>query len=155
MSAAAHIVRPFWIVVAIPLTAHAHVDKTTGQNYSGFERNDGRGSCCDWYDCRPALSPFMESDGEKIMDRNQNKYAFDPRIVVKRPSDDGNWHVCGNGTALTCIIAPAQARREPGLLDSLFGRLERQHRSDQSLIPAAIEIRRELETAPICIAPGL
>jgi hypothetical protein len=155
MSAAAHFAGPFCIVLAIPVAAQAHIDRLTGQDYSGFERNDGKGSCCDWFDCRPALSPFMEPDGEKIMDRHQNKYSFDPRIVVKRPSDDGNWHVCGNGTALTCIIAPAQAEREPGLLDSLFGWLAPSHPADQSPLPTAAEIERELATAPICRAPGL
>jgi hypothetical protein len=144
----------FCIAVATPVIAYAHVDEATGQNYFGFERNDGKGSCCDWYDCRPALAPFMEPDGEKIMDRNRNKYSFDRRIVVRRPSDDGNWHVCGSGTALKCIIAPAQARREPGLFDSLFGWLAPTRAANLSLVPTAAEMDRELATAPICRAPG-
>jgi len=155
MSAAARFVSFFSIVFAIPFVAYAHVDKLTGQNYSGFDRNDGKGSCCDWYDCRPALAPFMEPDGEKIMDRNQNKFSFDPAIVVKRPSDDGNWHVCGGGTALKCIIAPTESRREPGLLDSLYGWLVPRRAIARSLVPTAAEIDRELATAPICRAPGL
>jgi hypothetical protein len=155
MSAAAQFAGSFCLVLAIPFAAHAHVDRVTGQNYNGFDRNDGKGSCCDWYDCRPALAPFMEQDGEKIMDRNQNKYSFDPAIVVRRPSDDGNWHVCGGGTALKCIIAPAQAEREPGLFDSLFGWLVPRHPANESLIPTAAEIDRQLAAAPICRAPGL
>jgi hypothetical protein len=156
MSAAAQFTGLSWIVLVIPFAADAHVDRITGQNYDGYERNDGKGSCCGWYDCRPALAPFTEGDGEKIMDRNRNKYPFDPAIVVQRPSDDGNWHVCGgSGTPLKCIIAPAQAEREPGLFDSLFGWLAPKHPANESLIPTAAEIDRELATAPICRAPGL
>jgi hypothetical protein len=86
----------------------AHVDSVTGQDYKLFQRRDGRGDCCEWYDCRPASPPFTEPDGEKIMDRAGNKYRFDPSKVVTRPSDDGNWHVCGDARTLKCIIAPAQ-----------------------------------------------
>lgn len=86
----------------------AHVDPVTGMDYRLFQRRDGGGDCCDWYDCRPASAPFMEPDGEKIMDRAGNIYRFEPGKVVTRPSDDGNWHICGNATRLKCIIAPAE-----------------------------------------------
>lgn len=155
MSAAARLSRSLWIGLAIPVAAYAHVDKVTGQNYEGFERNDGRGSCCDWHDCRPALAPFMEEDGEKIVDRNNNKFAFDPGKVVKRPSDDGNWHVCGNATRLNCIIAPVETRRETKPDGNLFGWIGRQRPESQSRIPTAAELARELEDAPICRAPGM
>ncbi|MBL0373116.1 hypothetical protein JJB09_13860 [Rhizobium sp. KVB221] len=102
-----------WILAILPVLAHAHIDASTGQDYQGFDRNDGRGSCCNWLDCRPALAPFMEPDGEKIADRARNKYAFDRSKVVKRPSDDGNWHICTNGGRLRCIIAPPEAWRRP------------------------------------------
>jgi hypothetical protein len=110
-----------WIVLAIPVVASAHTDPATGQDYSGFERNDGKGSCCDWHDCRPAHEPFMEQDGEKITDRANNKFLFDPAKVVGRPSDDGNWHVCASATTLRCIIAPAQSYRQPQRPERLFG----------------------------------
>jgi hypothetical protein len=155
MPLAAQMCRSLCIVLALPIAAHAHADKVTRQDYSGFERNDGGGSCCDWHDCRPASSPFMEPDGEKIMDRGLNKFLFDPGKVVKRPSDDGNWHVCGTGTRLKCIIAPPEAKREPGLFDSLFSRLASVPSANWSYRPAAEEIARELATAPICRAPGL
>ncbi len=155
MSAAAQICRSLLILFAIPVAAHAHIDSVTGQDYSGFDRNDGGGSCCNWQDCRPASAPFMEPDGEKIMDRGQNKFAFDPSKVVRRPSDDGNWHVCGNGTRLICIIAPPEAERELEPLDRLFGWFTPERPADQSAVPAAAELARELAAAPICRAPGL
>jgi hypothetical protein len=43
-----------------------------------------------------------------IMDRAGNKYRFDPSKVVNRPSDDGNWHICGDAKRLKCIIAPVE-----------------------------------------------
>lgn len=86
----------------------AHVDPVTGQDYQLFQRRDGGGDCCEWYDCRPATAPFSEADGEMIMDRAGNKYRFDPSKVVTRPSDDGNWHICGDAKRLKCIIAPAE-----------------------------------------------
>ena len=102
------------IFLALPTAAHAHVDAVTGQDYRMYFRNDGRGSCCDWHDCRPAFQPFMEPDGEKIVDFGNNKYGFDRSKLVSRPSEDGNWHVCGDGRKLNCIIAPAQSRLDPG-----------------------------------------
>jgi hypothetical protein len=86
----------------------AHVDPVTGQDYRLFQRRDGGGDCCEWYDCRPASAPFSEPDGEKIMDKAGNKYRFDHGKVVVRPSDDGKWHVCGDAVRLKCIIAPAE-----------------------------------------------
>ncbi|MDB5523737.1 MAG: hypothetical protein JWM58_1500 [Rhizobium sp.] len=153
MSAAARYFLASWIGLTAPLVASAHTDRVTGQDYRGFERNDGRGSCCDWHDCRPALEPFMEQDGEKIIDRGHNKFSFDPGKVVKRPSDDGNWHVCGNASTLTCIIAPTQAEREPNPLDWLFGKIVPRRPANQTLVPIAAEIDRELATARICKAP--
>jgi hypothetical protein len=139
-----------WLVLAIPAVGYAHTDAETGQDYSGFDRNDGRGSCCNWLDCRPASEPFMEQDGEKITDRAGNKFSFDPSKVVKRPSDDGNWHVCGNGTTLKCIIAPTETRRESIPLDRLFGWVAPENPAGQSLLPGAKEIELELAKAPIC-----
>jgi hypothetical protein len=120
MSIAARLASSACIALALPVIACAHADKTTGQDYRGFERNDGQGSCCDWQDCRPAYAPVMEEDGEKISDRANNKFAFDPNKVVKRPSDDGNWHICGDGTRIKCIIAPAEALRGPLPWDTRF-----------------------------------
>lgn len=155
MPAAVQICRTLCIVLAFPVAAQAHIDKVTGQDYNGFERNDDGGSCCDWHDCRPASAPFMEPDGEKIMDRGRNKFLFDPGKVVKRPSDDGNWHVCGSGTKLKCIIAPPEAERQPGLFDRLFGWLDPAPAASRSGLPTADEIASELLAAPICRAPGL
>jgi hypothetical protein len=152
MSSAAKFCRALLIVLAVPGAARAHTDKATGQDYTGFERNDGKGSCCDWHDCRPASEPFMEQDGEKIIDRGNNKFVFDPSKVVSRPSDDGNWHICGSATKLKCIIAPAQAEREPGSLDSLFGLLMSKQPADESTVLSPAEIDRELAAAPICRA---
>lgn len=100
---------PLFAFFALPFAAFAHIDRATGQDYQGYERRDGKGSCCDWHDCRPATTPFPSKDGERIRDRAGNEFAFDPGKVVGRPSDDGNWHVCGDGRRLKCIIAPAQA----------------------------------------------
>ncbi|CAN7531071.1 hypothetical protein [Rhizobium sp. LjRoot254] len=100
------------ILVVFSSTAQAHVDKTTGQDYRDFTRNDGLGSCCSWHDCRPAHAPVTEPDGDMIVDFANNKYRFDPSKLVKRPSDDGNWHVCGDSQRLKCIIAPVQSRRD-------------------------------------------
>jgi hypothetical protein len=100
-----------WVLLILPVTGHAHVDEVTGQDYREFMRNDGLGSCCNWHDCRPAHAPVSEPDGEKIVDFGNNKYLFDPSKVVKRPSDDGNWHVCGDARKLKCIIAPVQSLR--------------------------------------------
>jgi hypothetical protein len=108
-----------WILLVLPVAAHAHVDKTTGQDYREFMRNDGLGSCCSWHDCRPAYAPFTEPDGEKITDFGNNKYRFDPSKVVRRPSDDGNWHVCGDARKLKCIIAPVESRRKGDGVDEL------------------------------------
>lgn len=108
----------------LPLPAQAHIDAVTSQNYRGYERTDGKGPCCDWLDCRPAFAPAREASGEVIMDRAMNKYPFDRRKVVARPSDDGNWHVCGSGQMIWCIIAPAEARRGPGPADRLFTSLD-------------------------------
>lgn len=102
--------------LVFPLTAFgalaggglAHVDPVTGQDYKLFQRRDGGGDCCEWYDCRPATAPFSEAEGEMIMDRAGNKYRFDPSKVVTRPSDDGNWHICGDAKRLKCIIAPVE-----------------------------------------------
>ncbi len=154
MSAAARMSHLAWIVLAMPVAAHAHIDAATGQDYRAFERNDGGGSCCNWLDCRPALEPFMEKDGEKIMDRARNKFIFDPGKVVRLPSDDGNWHVCANSHGLICIIAPSQAERQPGFFDSLSGWLGSAHSNAQTAIPTAADIARELATAPICRSPG-
>jgi hypothetical protein len=115
MSAAARLFLFIVLSVAVPDAALAHVDLTTGQNYNGFQRNDGKGSCCDWHECRPAFAPFMAPDGEKIRDHGDNTYVFDSSKIVDRPSDDGNWHICGNATTLNCIIAPAQALRRDRL----------------------------------------
>jgi hypothetical protein len=101
------------LALVLPIAAHAHVDPVTGQDYRDFLRNDGKGSCCDWYDCRPAYAPFTEPDGDKIVDFANNKYLFDPSKVVRRPSDDGRWHVCGGPRKLKCIIAPPQSHRMP------------------------------------------
>jgi hypothetical protein len=87
----------------------AHIDPVTGLDYRLFQRRDGGGDCCGWFDCRPATAPFQEPDGEKIMDRAGNKYRFDASKVVIRPSDDGEWHICGNARWLNCIIAPAES----------------------------------------------
>jgi hypothetical protein len=103
--------RLLFILLALAAVADAvsaHIDPVTGQDYRQFQRRDGGGDCCEWYDCRPATAPFSEAEGEMIMDRAGNKYRFDPGKVVARPSDDGNWHICGNAKRLTCIIAPAQ-----------------------------------------------
>lgn len=93
---------------ALAAAALAHVDPVTGQDYRLFQRRDGGGDCCDWFDCRPATPPFSDAGGEMIMDRAGNKYRFDPGKVVTRPSDDGKWHVCGDARRLKCIIAPAE-----------------------------------------------
>lgn len=100
----------FCLALGLAPGAKGHIDAVTRQDYSGYERNDGKGSCCDWHDCRPALPPFLTPDGEKIADRARNTYPFDPAKIVRRPSDDGNWHVCGTAKKLFCIIAPAEAR---------------------------------------------
>lgn len=99
---------PAFLLSVLAGPGGAHVDPVTGQDYRLFERRDGGGDCCDWFDCRPATAPFPEADGEKIMDRAGNKYRFDPGKVVVLPSDDGRWHVCGDATRLKCIIAPAE-----------------------------------------------
>ncbi|UVC09514.1 hypothetical protein IHQ71_02495 [Rhizobium sp. TH2] len=109
------------ILVTLSSMAQAHVDKTTGQDYRDFTRNDGLGSCCNWHDCRPAHAPVTEPDGEKIIDFANNKYRFDPSKLVKRPSDDGNWHVCGDALKLKCIIAPVESRRDGDGFESLVG----------------------------------
>ncbi|MBX9459469.1 MAG: hypothetical protein KL863_27465 [Rhizobium sp.] len=93
---------------ALAGTVPAHVDPLTGQDYRLFQRRDGGGDCCDWHDCRPATRPFIEAGVEMIMDRAGNKYRFDPGKVAIRPSDDGNWHLCGDAKTLKCIIAPAE-----------------------------------------------
>lgn len=140
------------LALAMPALALAHTDTLTGQDYQGFERNDGRGSCCDWHDCRPALTPFMEKDGEKITDLAGNKYPLDRGKIVRRPSDDGNWHVCGDARRLNCIIAPEQARRGPTPLDRLFGKKD-DAASDERAEPAGYDvIARQLAAAPICRA---
>lgn len=150
MSPAAHRSSPFWMALAIPAIAYAHTDGVTGQDYSGFKRNDGRGSCCDWQDCRPASQPFIEQGNEKMIDRAGNTFSFDPGKVVKRPSDDGNWHVCGNATTLKCIIAPAESQREAQPLERLLGWVPQKHPTDQSLLPSATEIELELARSAIC-----
>jgi hypothetical protein len=158
MFAAARISQFSWIALAIPfaapLVAEAHIDAATEQDYRAFERNDGKGSCCDWLDCRPALEPFMENDGEKIMDRARNKFAFDQDKVVKLPSDDGNWHLCANSRGLICIIAPSQAARQSGFFGGLFSMFD-PPQSDAQIVLSAQDIARELATAPICRSPGL
>lgn len=141
--------------IFLPLAAYAHTDVVTGQDYSGFERNDGRGSCCNWLDCRPAFAPFMEKDGEKIVDRGQNKFRFDPDIVVKRPSEDGNWHVCGTGNRLHCIIAPPQAMLGDGLRYTLFTPSDAGGNAIAGVLPTAEEIARQLAAVSICRAPGM
>lgn len=153
MPVAAQYFRVLSIVAAIPVAANAHTDRITGQDYRGFERNDGRGSCCNWHDCRPALAPIMERDGEKIIDLGGNKFFFDRRKLLKRPSDDGNWHVCGNGQTLYCIIAPAEVRLEPSTLDSLFGQLKTKPPASESLTPVTVNSIWETATVPICTAP--
>lgn len=100
-------------MLVFPTVPQAHIHPVTGQDYRDFLRNDGKGSCCDWHDCRPAYAPFTEPDGEKIVDFANNKYRFDPSKVVRRPSDDGHWHVCGDARTLKCIIAPAQSQVVP------------------------------------------
>ncbi|MDB5554400.1 MAG: hypothetical protein JWL86_4384 [Rhizobium sp.] len=119
MPSGARFVASLWILLVLPVAAHAHVDKTTRQDYRDFTRNDGLGSCCDWHDCRPAHAPVTEPDGEMIVDFGNNRYRFDPSKVVKRPSDDGNWHVCGDGWKLKCIIAPVESRRDGEGFDGL------------------------------------
>jgi hypothetical protein len=136
-----------WILLALPAVASAHVDAATGQDYGGFERNDGKGSCCDWHDCRPAHEPFMEPDGEKITDRANNKFVFDPGKVVKRPSDDGNWHVCASATTLRCIIAPAQSYREQEP-NRLFGVTV-----GESAVDVSSARQSRAATALACVAP--
>jgi hypothetical protein len=150
MTAAGHISAPIWMTLVIPAIAYAHIDGMTGQDYSGFERNDGKGSCCDWQDCRPASEPFMQQGGEKMIDRAGNVFSFDPGKVVKRPSDDGNWHVCGNATTLKCIIAPAETRREMRPLDRLFGWLPPEHAPDQGHPRRATRIALERAKSAIC-----
>jgi hypothetical protein len=109
------------ILLFIPLAAQAHVDPVTGQDYRVFERNDGQGSCCDWHDCRPAHAPVTGPEGEIIVDFGNNRYRFDPSKLVKRPSEDGQWHVCGDALKLKCIIAPAESRRDGEGIDGMAG----------------------------------
>jgi hypothetical protein len=137
-----------WILLTFPAFASAHTDAATGQDYGGFQRNDGKGSCCDWHDCRPAHQPFMEPDGEKITDRANNKFVFDPGKVVRRPSDDGNWHICASATTLRCIIAPAQSFRQQKP-DSLFGRVSVGERA----IDANPARQSPASSALACMAP--
>lgn len=108
MRLVARLAFPSIVFGALAGAVSAHVDLVTGQDYRLFQRRDGGGDCCEWYDCRPASVPFLEPDGEKITDRAGNKYRFDPGKVVTRPSDDGRWHVCGDAKRLKCIIAPAE-----------------------------------------------
>jgi hypothetical protein len=145
MSATANI--SLVLLIALPAIAQSHTDRITGQDYQGFDRNDGKGSCCDWHDCRPASAPFMEPDGEKIIDRGNNKFAFDPGKIVRRPSDDGNWHICANAVRLNCIIAPAQSERQSSPPDIRFSRLT---------VPLPLtdaEIAALLAAAPTCSTP--
>jgi hypothetical protein len=142
----------FWIAFMAPAVAFAHIDKLTGQDYNGFERNDGKGSCCDWHDCRPALMPFMEKDGEKITDLAGNKYLLDKGKIVHRPSDDGNWHVCGDAHRLNCIIAPQEAKRGPTPLDRLLGKTSVASSTKDTAPLDDSEIARQLAAAPICRA---
>lgn len=142
----------FWLTFAVPATVFAHIDRLTGQDYNGFERNDGKGSCCDWHDCRPALTPFMDKDGEKITDLAGNKYLLDPGKIVRRPSDDGNWHVCGDAHRLNCIIAPQEAKRSPTPLDRLFGKTSVAAWGGTAGPLDSGEIARQLAAAPICRA---
>jgi hypothetical protein len=121
MSTGARFPASLLILLAFSFPAHAHIDPVTGQDYRDFMRNDGMGSCCSWHDCRPAHAPATESDGEMITDFGNNKYAFDPSKVVKRPSDDGNWHVCGDTRKLKCIIAPVQSLRDGEGVNGLMG----------------------------------
>ena len=117
MSGVSHSLMTFLSVCVLAGPAQAHVDPVTGQDYRDFLRNDGQGSCCDWHDCRPAHAPVTEPDGQTIVDFGNNRYRFDPSKVVRRPSDDGNWRVCGDARQLKCIIAPAQSRMMPMVLD--------------------------------------
>lgn len=123
MPSGARSVASLWILLVLPAAAHAHVDPVTGQDYRDFTRNDGLGSCCDWHDCRPAHAPVTEPDGEMIVDFGNNKYRFDPSKVVKRPSDDGNWHVCGDARKLKCIIAPVESLRDRDGIGGLVGEI--------------------------------
>ena len=106
------VLRILLLLLVAPAGAFAHIDPRTGQDYTGFQRNDGKGSCCDWHDCRPAGLPFTTRNGQMIADRAGNIYPFEPDKVVGQPSSDGNWHICGDAHRLKCIIAPAEGRME-------------------------------------------
>ena len=154
MSHAARLACLLCLALMPPLPAEAHVDSNTAQNYRGYDRNDGRGSCCNWLDCRPAFAPVMEPDGETIMDRALNKFRFDPAKIVPRPSDDGNWHVCGSGSMIWCIIAPAQVKREPDPADRLFGfSLVGKSTPEDSMRGATLE-QTEHAVAALCEMPA-
>jgi hypothetical protein len=141
-----HVLHGIFAILAIIAAgsgiAQAHVDALTGQDYQGFERNDGKGSCCDWHDCRPSSAPFAGPNGEEIMDRGGNTFAFDPGKVVRRPSDDGNWHICANSVRLNCIIAPNEAERWPKASVPRFSRLDAE--------PLAVPLTGVSAIAPIC-----
>src|SRR5262252_10810372 len=84
---------------------HWHMDF-----YSKLNRNDGKGSCCNLYDCRPTQSRRVGDHYEVKVDGEWTRVPNDKINNVVAP--DGGAHVCAprqegaNKGVLFCVILP-------------------------------------------------
>jgi len=78
--------------------------------YSKLNRNDGKGSCCNLYDCRPTQSRRVSDHYEVKVDGEWTRVPNDKINNVVAP--DGGAHVCAprqegaNKGVLFCVILP-------------------------------------------------
>src|SRR5262245_5332744 len=78
--------------------------------YSKLNRNDGKGSCCNLYDCRPTQSRRVGDHYEVKVEGEWTRVPNDKINNVVAP--DGGAHVCAprqegaNKCVLFCVILP-------------------------------------------------
>lgn len=74
--------------------AFAHVDPVTKEDYSQWKRNDGKGSCCSDYDCKPTQARWNAEKGQWEARFGEFWVLIPHDKVLKHAAKDGNPHLC-------------------------------------------------------------
>lgn len=75
--------------------------------YTDWQRNDGKGSCCNLIDCAPAEVKRVKKGWEVKL--HGHWVPVPEEVVLKKNSPDGQAHVCASGLTILCFVEPILA----------------------------------------------
>lgn len=73
-------------------------DAQSHGHYTSWQRPDGKGSCCNDYDCAPAKARVLGHNEYEVWIPQLNRWEKVPQSVIldskQYPSNDGSYHAC-------------------------------------------------------------